>query len=253
MKIRAPYRTNRAFTFVDALIVVATLLVLGSLFHSYPRRARVRGCGGYRCTSNLKQVGLAFRGFAQDWDDRYPFQVPNFTNFVGAPAGGSLVSRNTTPADMWMFFQVLSNELSTAKVLMCPQDRSRLAASAEDFSANVSPRGFATATARNNALSYFYGVHAIESNPQMILTGDRNVGFAQKQPAFSSAKAGGLVSVPSTATWSKAGGDLLHTNVGNVCLADGSVQQVNVKQLQGFLQRAEQAHGTNANQFLFPQ
>ena len=77
------------------------------------------------CINNLKQIGLAFRIWSGDNYDQYPFNLS--TN-----AGGTLelCAREADGFDGngWLHLLVLSNELNTPKVLVCPQDRRRKAA-----------------------------------------------------------------------------------------------------------------------------
>ena len=80
------------------------------------------------CINNLKQVGTAFRLWAGDYGERFPFNVPT-------KDGGTLECCAPGPdgfdANAWRHFQVLSNELNTTKVLVCPSDPS--ASVAGDF------------------------------------------------------------------------------------------------------------------------
>ena len=78
-----------------------------------------------QCVSHMKQIGLALRTWALDWDDLFPFQVS--TNM-----GGSLQWRAIGPdgfdANSYAHFQVMSNQLGTASLLVCPGDFLRKAA-----------------------------------------------------------------------------------------------------------------------------
>lgn len=81
------------------------------------------------CANNLKQIGLAFRMWAIDHDGRFPFHQS--TNDGGtmefcAKAGGGADSNAA------LHFRVMSNELSTPLILVCPKDRARTRA--RDFS-----------------------------------------------------------------------------------------------------------------------
>jgi prepilin-type processing-associated H-X9-DG protein len=77
------------------------------------------------CINNLKQIGLAFREWALDHNDQFPFNVP--TN-----AGGTLefcaLDKEGFDRHAALHFQVMSNELNTPLMLICPKDRSRKAA-----------------------------------------------------------------------------------------------------------------------------
>lgn len=74
------------------------------------------------CMNNLKQIGLAFRQWGLDHNDQFPFNV-------SAAKGGTLeyCQRATDGFDANAFrhFQVLSNELATPTVLVCPGDASK--------------------------------------------------------------------------------------------------------------------------------
>lgn len=76
------------------------------------------------CVNNLKQIGLAFRIWAGDHGDKFPFQVS--TN-----AGGTLelCDRDTNGFECHSFshFLVVSDELSTPLVLYCPHDEAKSA------------------------------------------------------------------------------------------------------------------------------
>jgi len=89
------------------------------------------------CRNNLAQIGLAFRQWALDNGDQFPFNV-------SAQKGGTLEScdRGADGFDRnaARHFQVMSNELNTPKILVCVADSSKTPAA--DFqnlqAANVS-------------------------------------------------------------------------------------------------------------------
>jgi hypothetical protein len=74
------------------------------------------------CVNNLKQVGLAFRQWALDHDDRFPFNVPS-------PQGGTrelcAPDRQGFDTNAVAHFQVMSNELFSPNILVCPADASK--------------------------------------------------------------------------------------------------------------------------------
>ena len=102
-------------------------------------------------------------------------------------------------------FQVMSNELSTPKILHCPEDTHRT------YATNFSI-GFSDAN-----ISYFLSLDAAEMYPQMILDGDDNLLVDGKpvQPGILNFRTG------STIAWTKD----RHHGVGNIGMADGSAQQ----------------------------
>jgi hypothetical protein len=77
------------------------------------------------CVNNLKQIGLTFRLWAIDHHDQFPFNV-------GTNAGGTrefcVVGNDGFDRSAALHFQVMSNELNTPRLLVCPEDRSKKAA-----------------------------------------------------------------------------------------------------------------------------
>jgi hypothetical protein len=134
------------------LIVLALALVgclLASPASGYHRSSRLG------CTNNLKQIGLAFRTWAIDNDGQFPFNVSTNT-------GGTveLCARGTDGFDTnaALHFQVMSNELSTPRILVCPKDSSRRPAA-----------GFASLPASNVTYLMRSGTNLNESNLTAVL------------------------------------------------------------------------------------
>jgi len=201
-------------TLVEVLVVVFILGVIAVVFlpallNPGPQRAlRIQ------CVNNLKQCTLAARVWEGDNNDKYPPQVPG-TN------GGTMDF--ITGPNAWRHFQVLSNELSTPKVVFCPEESDQNRFTATNF-----------VNFGNSNISFFVGVDAKESNPQTILYGDHNITNAV--PVKN-----GLLELTTNrlAGWTSE----MHNKVGNVALADGSVQQVSITGLRSTI--ANTGFGTN--------
>src|SRR6266436_446309 len=154
-------KSARAFALLEGLVVLAIVAALAATV-ILPRMRR-HGCSGrINCVNNLKQVGLGFRTWALDNNDKYPTQV-SITN------GGTMEFIGTRR--VFAHFGVMSNELSTPKILFCPQETDPSRQSASTFASTV-PVGSVNQVpfTSDNNISYFVGVDAVDTSPQMLLT-----------------------------------------------------------------------------------
>jgi type II secretory pathway pseudopilin PulG len=190
---------RRGLTLLEAVIVVAILLVVAGVLLPLlaPFKAKASRVA---CTNNLKQIGLSFRIFATDHSDAFPMQVS--TN-----QEGSSEFRNSS--EVFRHFLVLSNELGTPKILVCPQD---LRTNAPNFD-NLA----------NSNISYFVGLDGNETRPDVVLSGDSNL-TTNEIPVRS-----GIF--PITSQTRIGFTRERHITHGNICMSDGSVQVVSSSNL----------------------
>ena len=179
MNLRVVHHKTAALTRTDVVVVIAVLAVLALLSAPYflaRYSSRPSRSYGLYCENNLKQVGLAYWIWAGDNGGKYPMQISVMN-------GGTMEFAAT--GDVVKTFQIMSNELSTPKVLYCPLDSQKT--NAVNFG-----RGF---TAKN--ISYFIGLDASSNRPQSLLVGDAN--FAVGGVPVSSGLL--LVSTNTPLTW----------------------------------------------------
>lgn len=69
--LRVPWRTRIAFTLIELLVVIAIIAVLAAILFPVFAQAREKARQA-SCQSNLKQIGLAFQMYEQDYDNRLP-------------------------------------------------------------------------------------------------------------------------------------------------------------------------------------
>ncbi len=63
--------TSKGFTLIELLVVIAIIAILAAILFPVFARAR-ENARRTNCMSNLKQVGLGFMQYIQDYDERYP-------------------------------------------------------------------------------------------------------------------------------------------------------------------------------------
>jgi prepilin-type N-terminal cleavage/methylation domain-containing protein len=231
--MRSARRISHAFTLIELLVVIAIIAILAALLLPALARAKVRA-QRTACANNLRQIALSLRLWADGNDGKFPWKVPQ-TEGGGMPNG-------TGNATVRLQFSLVSNELATTKMLLCPEDVRRTPAP-----------DFASITLSN--VSYALCNEATDDRPRLVLATDRSMigfdftGLPDNINCF-------ILTSPGTgagsAKWRRG---ICHgANLGQVVLTDGSVQQWNDSSLARTLTGYDPAAETDSGllQFYFP-
>jgi hypothetical protein len=221
-------------TLVEVLVILAVLAFVAFMYLPY-YLSRPQPAHRINCVNNLKEIGLAYKVWAEDNNDKYPMQV----SIADTNGGGTMELAAT--GNVVATFQILSNELSTPKLLYCTADKDHTCAT--NFTTDFSARN----------ISYFVGLEANTNFPQAFLSGDDN--FAVDGIPVKS----GLVQFPKNSTVAWASGRHISYNshfwtpahdkyVGNIGLPDGSVQMITTHGLQQAIQNT----GPTTNRLAIP-
>ena len=219
----------RAVTLIEVLAVLFILILLAGYFllPELAGRRRHHGHARIKCVNNLKNIGLGLRIFATDNEGQFPWRVP-------IEQGGSL-EELADDSRIWRHFQVLSNELSTPKILICPSSPQTEATGFGPLNPRDDRHRHPFST--NDHVSYFLTTGFTEQDNNPILAGDRNL-------TRNGISVRGRIRPTTTDVFSftKPGH---HEGAGNLLFGDGSVQQVSSAQAAQVFKDGLTPVGTN--------
>lgn len=104
-------RERYAFTLIELLVVIAIIAILAAILFPVFARAR-ENARRASCMSNLKQIGLGFMMYVQDYDEKFPPLLINYTSPPTAPSGVS----------PYAWADALQPYLKSTQIYQCPSE-----------------------------------------------------------------------------------------------------------------------------------
>ncbi len=129
---RRPRSARSGFTLIELLVVIAIIAILAAILFPVFATARERA-RQTACLSNLKQVGLGFMQYTQDYDNRFPQPVSlrngtggwgsagQFSPFPPGVEPGGAGASQTGPLTTWV--NVLQPYIKSGQLFTCPSTR----------------------------------------------------------------------------------------------------------------------------------
>lgn len=237
--MRSKPMLKRGFSILELVIVVAIIFIAFVILVAVVLPGQKRKAIGRSCFNNLRVIGIAYRIWSGDHQDRFPQQTPI------AEGGWQELLRETNNGNFCATnYSILQNELGQSPTMVtCPADRDQRSP-AQNFN------GISNAN-----ISYFVATGPTTNAPNAILAGDRNLAPGLKPSndyGYSKPDGAGndviltTNSEVSPVCWSlKMHSDGDAAGAGNVLLSDASVKQTTSAQFRSDIQ----SHALDAGNF----
>ncbi len=192
-------KVKKGFTLIELLVVIAIIAILASILFPVFGRAR-ENARRSSCMSNIKQIGLGFKQYTQDYDEKYPIAIAS--------------SDATFDASDQGWAQILQPYIKSTQIFQCPSETNPPVATGgavpgySDYWANfniVGNNGVTEASLDSESLTVLNGDGASTGNAALATATDGTSAYVVSGDAVTAAN-GPLGSVVPTLYQSGATG-----------------------------------------------
>ena len=160
-------KTKKGFTLIELLVVIAIIAILAAILFPVFARAR-ENARRSSCQSNMKQLGLGFQQYIQDYDEKYPSNPTAAIAATGSQTTG-------WPA-------ALNPYMKSYQIYQCPSETlSPTAANSTDYAANANvvgangASGISQASLNASAMTIMNSEITQTETPNSFITRTNNV------------------------------------------------------------------------------
>ena len=215
--------SRKAFTLIELLVVIAIIAILAAILFPAFGRAR-ENARTSSCSSNLKQIGLAFIQYSQDYDESYPI------------AGAAITWDDPSGKLSWM--QQIHPYTKSQQIYKCPTDTYSNGGVDSKYSYFMSGR--AAYISANNAAAATREMSI--QNPSLFVTaGDADTSVFAIDDADKDDYSNNLMGFGSNSGVSYD--SRRHLSGQNILFADGHVKKIVNFNPQGFTFRYDSISG----------
>lgn len=230
-----PSRIRQGFTLIELLVVIAIIAILAAILFPVFGRAR-ESARKSSCQSNLKQLGLGFAQYLQDYDERTPYAACVDSTLDGSTtcnAGALTGDPINGPYAQFNWPKRIDAYLKNTQIFVCPSDTPL---PNEDGALGYWANGY-----------YFYKpnnqtrhIGEIQLPAQMSLLFDDLTGNRRNRITYRPSWSGSAWLDQGSFTALRQG---VHNETHNVLYVDGHVKAVKMDRLRSMIQC--QPDGTN--------
>ena len=132
---------RRGFTLIELLVVIAIIAILAAILFPVFARAR-ENARRTSCLSNLKQIGLGFMQYTQDYDEKFPIPVfgyggtPTPQTTPGTPGATFVQSSNPGSGNIVTWMDGIYPYVKSTQLFVCPNGPSVVGAGSSGYGYN---------------------------------------------------------------------------------------------------------------------